>query len=261
MTSSPSIAQLTGTVFGVGSGPAINSITVTPSATVARGSGAITLNASFTDAGGSGPRTADVTWGDGQVTNLTNVTGTTVTSTHTYSVAGSYAITVKVSRGTSFGTSTFSPVVVYDPNAGWVLGAGWFNSPLGAYPANPTFSGKVNFGFLIKYLKNQSTPSGITGLTLNIPGLKFIALRYDWLVINGSQAQFKGAGSVNGVSGYDCIVTGLDGKLQGKKIPDKLRIRIWNHSTGQVVYDSQLDAPINTAPTLAVGGGELSIQK
>jgi CSLREA domain-containing protein len=259
-TSSPSIAQLTGTVFGVGSGPAINSISVTPSATVARGSGAITLNASFTDAGGSGPRTADITWGDGQVTNLTNVTGTTVTSTHTYSVVGSYAVTVKVSRGTSFGTSTFSPVVVFDPNTGSVKGSGWFNSPLGAYPSNPTFSDKVHFDFDVQYKKNETTPSG-KGLSLTIPGLKFEGIQFGWLIISGPQAQFNGAGSVNGVSGFDFIVTGLDGKIQGKKIPDKLRIRIWNHSTGQVVYDSQLNGPVNAPPTVALGGGEVSIKK
>jgi hypothetical protein len=263
-TSSPSIAQLTGTVFGVGSGPAINSIAITPSATVALGGGPVTLNASFTDPGGTGSRTAEINWGDGEVTSLATVTGTTLTSTHTYSLAGSYTIIVKVSKGTTFGTSSFSPVVVFDPNVGSIQGAGWFSSPLGAYRANPSFADKVHFDFDAKYKKNETTPSG-KGLTLTITGpkdgLRFEGTKYDWLIVTGSQAQAKGAGAVNGVGGYDFIVTGFDGKRQGKKVPDKLRVRIWNHSTGQVIYDSQLDGPINAAPTVALGGGEFSIKK
>jgi PKD domain len=232
-----------------------------PSDAQLEGGGAVTLNASFTDPGGSGLRTAEITWGDGLVTNLSNLTGTTLTSTHAYSAAGSYTITVKVTRGSTFGTSTFSPVIVYDPNLGSVKGSGWFNSPLGAYPAKPSFADKVHFGFEVQYPKNQTTPTGTRGLTLTIPGLNFAANRYDWLVINGPQAQFMGAGSVNGVNGFDFVVTGLDGKLEGKKIPDKLRIRIWNHATGQVVYDSQLDGPNSAAPAVALGGGEVTIHK
>ena len=89
-TSSPCIAQLTGTVFGVASGPAVGSITVSPSATVALGSGPVALNASFTDAGGTGPYAAEITWGDGQTTALGNVTGASLSAAHTYNTAGAY---------------------------------------------------------------------------------------------------------------------------------------------------------------------------
>ena len=49
------------------------------------------------------------------------------------------------------GMSTFQYIVVYDPSAGFVTGGGWINSPMGAYAANPSLTGKANFGFEAKY--------------------------------------------------------------------------------------------------------------
>jgi hypothetical protein len=128
--------------------------------------------------------------------------------------------------------------------------------------AQVTFSGKVLFVFGVKYLNAAATtPSGITGLTLDVPGLKFVATKYNWLNVSSPQAQFSGIGSVNGAAGYDFLVTGLVGKLQGKKVPDKLRIKVWNHATGQVVYDNQQGAPNNAAPAVALGGGDVTVHK
>jgi hypothetical protein len=258
-TSSPSIAQLTGTVFGVASGPAINSITVTPSSTVALGSSAITLNSSITDAGGTGPYTAEITWGDGQVTNLSNLAGPTLTSTHTYTVAGSFAIKVKVSRGSSFGSSTFSPLVVFDPNAGSLTGGGWFNSPLGAFPANPSFIGKIHFDADVKFEKKTTQLKGSAKVSL--PGADFKLTTFSWLSIIGSRVQTAGTGTLNGASGYGFLLTGIDGKIDGKKLPDKVRIKIWKQSTGQIIYDSQMDAPDSAAAALVLGGGNMTIHK
>ena len=38
---------------------------------------------------------------------------------------------------------------------------GWIDSPIGAYPAVPALTGKANFGFVSKYERGQSTPSGV----------------------------------------------------------------------------------------------------
>lgn len=258
-TSSPSIAQLIGTVFGVAGGPAINSIVITPSGTVALGSGAVTLNSSFTDASGTGPYTAEITWGDGQTTTLSNVAGPTFSSTHTYSAANTYTIKVKVSRGSSFGTSTFSPVVVFDPNAGSMNGDGWFNSPLGSYPANPSFTGKVHFESEAKYEKKTNLLKG--SMKVKLPGKDFKATSLSWLTITGSRVQLAGAGTIEGVGGYSFLLSGIDGKIDGKKLPDKVRIKIWNVATGEVIYDSQMNSPNAAAPTITLGGGNVNIKK
>ncbi|HBB88300.1 MAG TPA: hypothetical protein DC047_11850 [Blastocatellia bacterium] len=257
-SSSPSIAQLTGTVFGVATGPAINSIVVTPSATVALGSGAITLNAQFSDPGGGGPYTAQANWGDAQITNL-NVSGTTLTGVHSYTAAGTYAITVRVSRGDKFGTSTFSPLVVFDASVGFLTGGGWFNSPLGALPAQPGFTGKVQFESSVKYEPGTVTPTGLTKVSL--PSREFRSTSFSSLSITGSRVLVFGTGTINGSGSYRFLLSGIDGKLEGKKLSDKLRVRIWNPAGGAVIYDSQLDAMDGAAATVVLGGGNITIHK
>ena len=56
-------------------------------------------------------------------------------------------------------------------------------------------------------------------------------------------------------------MSGIDGKLDGKKLPDKARIRIWDRSSGAVIYDSQMNAPDSAPPTLVLGGGNVNIKK
>jgi hypothetical protein len=104
-------------------------------------------------------------------------------------------------------------------------------------------------------------PSALDGLTLTASGMKFEATRYDWLTVVGARSQFGGAGTVNGAAGYDFLVTGFDGKLDGKQTPDKLRVRVWNHSTGQVVYDNQQGVPNNAPAAVALGGGDVTVHK
>ena len=257
-TSSPSLAQLTGTVFGVASGPTVNSITISPSSTVALGN-TITLNSSFTDACACGPYTAEITWGDGLPPTPVNVTGTSLTSLHKYAAAGTYSIKVKVSRGSTFGTNTFSPVVVFDAGAGFLTGGGWFNSPLGAFPASPSFTGKVQFETSIKYENGASTPTGMTKVSL--PGMSFTASRFSWLSVMGTKVQAGGTGTINGAGSYGFLLTGIDGKLDGKMQPDKLRVKIWNQSTGQIIYDNQMSAVNDASPVLVLGGGNITIHK
>jgi probable HAF family extracellular repeat protein len=258
-TSSPSIAQLTGTVFGVASGPSISSITVTPSATVALDSGPITLNAAIADPSGSGPYTAEINWGDSQTSTLSNVTGLSVSASHAYAAGGSFSISVKVSRGSSFGTSPFSPVVILNPAGGSMNADGWFNAPLGSYPATPAFAGKIHFDLNVKYANGATTPTGTA--KVNLPGKDFVAGSLSWLTINGSNLQLSGVGTINNAGSYGILLTGIDGKLDGKKLPDKVRLKIWNRANGEIIYDSQMNSPDNTAPTIVLGGGNINIKK
>jgi hypothetical protein len=67
---------------------------------------------------------------------------------------------------------------------------------------------------------------------------------------------------VNGVSGYNFIVTVIDGGLPGGGGIDKFRIKIWNKTTGAIVYDSQPGASDAADPINPIGpGGDISIKK
>ncbi len=86
-------------------------------------------------------------------------------------------------------------------------------------------------------------------------GLEFHSTSYDWLVINqgGSNAQFKGWGTVNGTGSYRFMLWAGDGT--GPDGEDTFRIKIWQETGGgeTVVYDNGMDQPI--------AGGSIKVHK
>ncbi|MCU7548365.1 T9SS type A sorting domain-containing protein [Chitinophagaceae bacterium LB-8] len=171
---------------------------------------------------------------------------------------------VSLSYQDGMGKSYTSPsiyAVFYDPNAGFVTGGGWINSPAGAYRANPELTGKANFGFESKYEKGKSLPSGNTEFQFQAGDLKFKSSNYEWLVIAGSKAQYKGTGAINGSGNYGFMLTAGDGDLGTTKKPDYFRIKIWNTLDNQIVYDNQYGAADNADLTTQLGGGSIVIHE
>src|SRR4029078_4859898 len=151
-------------------------------------------------------------------------------------------------------------VVIYDPASGYTIGGGWFYSPLGSFISNPSLTGKLTFGFNAKFFKGATNPKGESQLNFLLGNLDFNALNYDYLVIDKARAQFAGFGKINGVSGYNFIVTVIDGSLPGGDGVDKFRIKIWEKTTGTIVYDSQAGASDAADPTTPIkSGGDINI--
>lgn len=152
-------------------------------------------------------------------------------------------------------------VVVYDAEGGFVTGGGWIYSLPGAYPANASLEGKATFGFVAKYKKGASVPAGETEFRFRVADLDFSSTSYDWLVVAGAKAQFKGTGTINGAGNYGFMLTATDGSIQGSGGADKFRIKIWDKSTDRVVYDNQIGSSDGTDPTTVIGGGSIVIHK
>jgi PKD repeat protein len=219
----------------------------------------VTATAPFSDPGTQDTHTGSMTWGDGSSSAATIVEANgsgTATATHTYSAAGVYTLTLTVTddEGAS-GSCTFQFVVVFDASAGFITGGGWINSPPGAYTPDPTATGKATFGFVSKYKKGATVPDGNTVFQFAAGDLNFKSTSYEWLVIAGSKAMFKGSGTINGGGDYAFMVSAIDGS------PDRFRIRIWDKTTGTVIYDNQIGAADDANPTMALGGGSITIHK
>jgi hypothetical protein len=154
-------------------------------------------------------------------------------------------------------TSAIAPV--YDPSTGFITGGGWIDSPRGAYPADSTVCGKINYGFNAKYQKKGDVPNGQTEFNCKIGNLNFHSSSYEWLAVTGSRAQLKGIGTINGQGAYSFMMTVVDGQIQGGGGVDKFRMKIWNSENGTVLYDSQLgDCDFADVKTV-IGGGNIVI--
>ena len=157
-------------------------------------------------------------------------------------------------------------------------------------------AGRANFGFVAKSTSNSSTPTGNTEFQLRLrktgndnnhdgddddehdswrqrdrrgnddgwdngrssnSGLDFHSTSYVSLTVTGSsKAVFKGSGKVDGVSGYSFLVSVIDG---GRNGTDKFRIKIWNTSTGVVLYDTMPGSVDDASATTSVSCGSIVI--
>jgi PKD repeat protein len=221
----------------------------------------ITATAIFTDPDPGDSHTAAWDWGDG-TTDTDQSAVSPLSASHTYTLPGVYTVklTVTDSAGET-GESTFRYVVVYDPSAGFVTGGGWIDSPPGAYAPDPSLAGKASFGFVARYKKGTTVPTGQTEFQFKVADLNFHSEAYDWLVVAGPKAQFKGRGTINGQGDYGFILTAMDAALTPSTDVDLFRIKIWDVITGQVVYDNQMGEGDEAAPATAIGGGSIVIHE
>jgi hypothetical protein len=243
--------------------PAVGPISA-PSAPVPMGT-SVSASAPFSDPGFLDPHTGSWNWDDGtfSLASITESNGSgNASGSHVYTTPGVYTVTLTITDDDAgSGAATFQYVVVYDPTAGFVTGNGWINSPAGAYVPGPALTGRANFGFVSKYKKGQTVPTGETEFQFQLANLGFHSDVYEWLVIAGAKAQYKGTGTINGAGSYGFLLTAIDGQISGGGGIDKFRMKIWDKTTGAIVYDSQLGAADGADPTTVLSGGSIFIHK
>ena len=225
----------------------------------------ITTNADFTDPGTLDTHTAIWDWDDeatsAGIVTFSNGSGS-VSGSHTYGTPGVYEVTLTVTDDDGGSSQAmFQYIVIYDPNDGFVTGGGWINSPEGAYIPVPSLTGKANFGFVSKYKKGATVPSGQTEFQFKTGDLNFHSLSYEWLVVANHKAMYKGIGTINGTGNYGFQLSAIDAALTPSTDVDLFRIRIWNKDNADaLVYDNQVEeADPNADPTTAIGGGSIVI--
>jgi hypothetical protein len=188
-----------------------------------------------------------------------------VTGSYKPTTAGVYKLRMNITDQngvTSYATTNGdfeAYFVAYDPSGGYTYGAGSFTSPAGALTARPGLSDQVRFGFTSNYKKGATNPRGETQLEFRISdgnySFEFNALNYDYLVVNGAKAQYKGLGKtiINGSvqSGIAFIMTVIDGQATDGGGIDKIRIKIYNKNTHAVIYDNQPGASETDDPSMS----------
>ena len=237
--------------------PAVGPITVSPADLVEVGT-TIYAAAGFSDPGTADTHTCTLYWGDAPEGVDGVVANGQCSGSHTYPSAGVYTIDMEVvDDDGGIGSATYQFAVVYDPSGGFVTGGGWITSPSGAFLADPTLTGKANFGFVSKYKKGANVPTGQTEFQFKLADLNFHSGVQEWLVVNqaGTNAHYKGSGTIN----MQNHASGVPYKFMiwaGDGTPDIFRIRIWwedAQAEEHLVYDNGTNQ--------ALGGGSIVIHK
>ena len=219
-----------------------------PTAPVQLGSSA-SISVRYSDLGAADTHTALFVWDDGTTSTVSCASGL-CTASRTYTSPGVYGVSLSLSDDDGGAASTtFNYVVVVDPAGSHVTGGGWFTSA----------SGKTHFNVNSKYQRNQATPQGNTSLKAD--GFDFDSTSYEWLVVAGSRAQYKGTGKVNGKAGYGFLLTIVDGDVAGGDGIDRFRIRVWELATGSTVYDNAAgnSDDMDAANPQQIGSGSIVI--
>jgi hypothetical protein len=229
----------------------------------------MSVNASFTDPGIHDTHTAQWDWGDGsQSSGTVDETGGSgsAAGTHAYDTPGVYTVMLDLTdNDNAAGSAEHQYVVVYNPEGGFVTGGGWIYSPPEAYTQDSALEGKATFGFVSKYKKGATVPTGTTKFKFKVADLNFFSDSYEWLVIAGAKAQFKGNGSINEEEGYKFMLTALDADMNESDgfETDRFRIKIWSEDesgTETVIYDNALGSDAENATT-EISGGAIVIHK
>lgn len=234
----------------------------------------VTLTGTFCDpdtAGSGHTQDANIDWGDGGDLSPGTIiplepseecdAPRQVIAEHLYASTGVYTVTMTVidERGLS-DSAEFRYAVIFDASDAFVTGGGWIDSPEGAYTDDLLLAGKANFGFVSKYKKGANVPTGNTEFQFKVADLNFKSTSYDWLVIAGTKAKFKGDGMINGDGNYGFMLSAVDGDPKGDD--DTFRIKIWDKDEADVVvYDNQMGESDESDATTALGGGSIVIHK
>lgn len=229
----------------------------------------VSVLATFTDSNSRDVHTASIDWDIGTSSaGIVDQSAKTVTAKRTFLEAGVHTVTVAVSDRGKVGTRSSAMevtayLVIYDPSAGFVTGGGWINSPERACRfdlCTDRTVGKASFGFVSRYKKGADIPDGNTEFQFQAGGLTFKSTSYQWLVVAGSRAQYKGTGTINGSGNYGFLLTAIDGQFNGGHGADRFRIKIWDKSNAdRVVYDNQMDQAEDSNAATILGGGSIVI--
>jgi flagellar hook capping protein FlgD len=215
----------------------------------------INLSGSFSDNGG----THTVTWTiDGNVIPGTvDESNGTVGGVWTPSVPGYYIVTLTITDQYGNSVSATTAVVVFDRGDGFINGNGRFNSPAGAFVANPQLNGRVDFLFDTRYRKDDMVPTGSTSFQFKMNNMDFESTSQDWFMVGFARGMYRGNGTINGTGNYRYLLSVVDGDDLTPVAVDKIRLKITDAATGTLIYDNQMGAPDTAMATFPITAGTI----
>lgn len=259
-TTYPRLTELTGTPFSFGVPDP--TISLESSVLVAPVASERSVTVSYNAVGFPADHQLSLAWADGLSVSLPTSDAHSAIAKHRYTAPGIYTLGGSITEASgAAATATLKGLVAYDPDAGFVSAAGWFNSAAGAVLAQPGLTGKMKFEVNSKYQKSAATPSGTVDLTL--PGnQRFSSTMQEWLVVRNTRAALKARGRIDGAGDYDVFIVIEDGDISSPRGADRIRVRVSEHNGDRTVYDNRVDAAQDlSSSTQAVDSGSIVLHR
>ena len=100
-------------------------------------------------------------------------------------------------------------------------------------------TGTALFGFVSRYKRGISVPIGVTEFYVHAARFDFFSSTYEWLVVAAPRPNTaaRARSMARATTGFSFTAT--DGRLPLGRGTDQLRLKIWDKTTGQVVYDNR----------------------
>jgi uncharacterized delta-60 repeat protein len=171
-------------------------------------------------------------------------------------------------------------VHVYDPEAGFVSGGGWSDSPANAEYELMRQGGMLYWGFVARFRDEEKVQgSALVILDAGPTIFRSTSVEDGSLVISANRAFFRGTGVLLNQRGLDTdtddrrfgyLIAATDGHLGPNTGPDQLRLKIWvmkeDGTEGEVVYDNQVGCTSasldhNAPACSAIDRGDIIINK
>ena len=177
-------------------------------------------------------------------------------------IPGVYTLTVTATDLAGNQSTASRIFVIYNPANGFATGGGWIipgggNSNPGDDLPGIDGSSKATFGFVVKYKKGASNPSGQLEFQYHTGDFNLHSVDYNWLVVtNSNWAKFQGLATINGMSGlFPFRVDARDGDANNGALDDRFIIKIWppgsNPDLDELVYKASGN----------LGGGKIIIHE
>ena len=198
-------------------------------------------------------------WGDGTAERAraasTSSGSGSAQARHAYSAPGIYKVAATISDQTGNSVEVERRIVVYEPSAGVVAGAGTVASRSAVRLHSPLAGGLAHFGFVAPPAAKSKATSARGVFQFALPGLSFGSSDVQASMAQGGRVQLSGTGRLNGASGYRFTAT--TEAASGNGVAGRLGVKIWHtdpKTQAEVVdYDSQTSA-VNAAGHALVAG-------
>jgi PKD repeat protein len=180
--------------------------------------------------------------------------------TKAFAVPGIYTLKLTVtdndqgqSSAEKVGDSAAS-VIAIDPSWGPVHAVGKSSVPQNALVEEPNRSAVAKLQFDAEYSREGTVATGVLRFQPGGSTFDFQSRRLDWLMVDQSKAEVKGQGTISGKGDFifrlSLVHTGKPEALAS----DRFRLRIWDASTGRLVYDQQPGANPDAEPSGKLSG-------